>query len=69
MQAIEFITNLTPEPVLAIPQEVVAQLPKAGQVRVIVLTNGNADDAEWRLAGYEQFMRDDSAEDAIYDNY
>ncbi len=73
MQAIEFITTLTPEPVLAIPQEAVARLPKAGQVRVIVLTDvltGNdADDAEWRLAGYEQFMRDDSAEDAIYDKY
>ena len=69
MQAIEFITNLTPEPVLAIPQEVVAQLPTAGQVRVIVLTDGNnADDVEWHLAGYEQFMRDDAAEDAIYDN-
>ena len=64
MQAIEFITTLTPEPVLTIPQEVVAQLPQTGQVRVIVLTDGNADDAEWRLAGYEQFMRDDAAEDA-----
>ncbi len=69
MQAIEFITDLTPEPVLAIPQEVVAQLPKAGKVRVIVLTDGDSDDAEWRLAAYEQFMRDDSSEDAVYDNY
>ena len=68
MQAIEFITDLTPEPVLAIPQEVVAQLPKAGQVRVIVLTDGNSDDTKWRLAAYEQFMRDDSSDDAAYDN-
>ena len=73
MQAIEFITDLTSEPVLAIPLEVVAQLPKAGRVRVIVLTDGNSDDAEWRLAAYEQFMRDDSpadaGADAVYDNY
>jgi len=69
MQAIEFITDLTSEPVLAIPQEVVAQLPKAGRVRVIVLTDGDSDDAEWRLAAYEQFMRDDSSDDAVYDNY
>ncbi len=69
MQAIEFITDLTSEPVLVIPQEVVAQLPKAGWVRVIVLTDGNSDDAEWRLAAYEQFMRDDSSDDAVYDNY
>ena len=46
MQAIEFITDLTSEPVLAIPQEVVAQLPKAGRVRVIVLTDGDSDDVE-----------------------
>ncbi|MEO6724992.1 MAG: hypothetical protein ABIU20_01390, partial [Blastocatellia bacterium] len=32
MQAIEFIADLTSEPVLAIPEEVVAQLPKAGRV-------------------------------------
>ena len=69
MQAIEFITNLTADPVLAIPPEIVAQLPKAGQARVIVLTNGDAEDTEWRLAAYEQFMRDDSSEDAVYDNY
>ena len=69
MQAIEFITDLTSEPVLTIPQEVVAQLPKAGRVRVIVLADGDSEDAEWRLAAYEQFMRDDSSEDAVYDNY
>ena len=68
MQAIEFITELTSEPVLAIPQEVVAQLPKSGRVRVIVLTDGDSDDAEWRLAAYKQFMRDDSSDDAVYDN-
>jgi hypothetical protein len=55
--------------VLAIPKEIVAQLPQTGLARVIVLTDSNADDAEWRLASYEQFMRDDAAEDAIYDNY
>lgn len=69
MQAVEFITDLTSEPILKIPQEVVAQLPKAGQVRVIVLTTDNSDDTEWRLAAYEQFMRDDSPEDAVYDSY
>ena len=69
MQAIEFITDLTLEPVLAIPTEIVAQLPKTGRVRVIVLTENYSDDAEWRLAAYEQFMRDESSEDAVYDNY
>jgi len=69
MQAVEFITDLTSEPILRIPQEAVAQLPKAGRVRVIVLTTDNSDEAEWRLAAYEQFMRDDSSEDVVYDSY
>jgi hypothetical protein len=27
----------------------------------------NPDDAEWRSAAYEQFVREDPPEDAIYD--
>jgi hypothetical protein len=69
MRAVEFTTELGPDAVLTIPQEAAAQLPKAGKARVIVLTADNAGDAEWRLAAYEQFMREDSPEDAIYDTY
>jgi hypothetical protein len=53
MQAIEFIIELTSEPVLKIPQEIADQLPKAGRVRIIVLTSGHTEDAEWRTAAYE----------------
>ncbi len=69
MRAVEFTTERGPEPVLAIPLEAAAQLPKAGKARIIVLTAEDCDDAKWRLAAYEQFMRDDSPEDAIYDTY
>lgn len=67
MRAIEFTTELSGSPALAIPQEVAAQLPKSGRARVIVLTEDSTDDAEWRVGAYEQFLRDDSPEDAIYD--
>ena len=67
MKAVEFTTELNGQPVLAIPQDVAAQLPKVGKARVIVLTDEPTDDAEWRGAAYEQFLRDDSTEDAIYD--
>jgi hypothetical protein len=43
-------------------------LPKAGKARVIVLTDEGTDEAEWQAAAYEQFLRDDSVEDAIYDS-
>jgi len=43
-------------------------LPKAGKARVIVLTDADTDDSEWRTAGYQQFLREDPPEDAIYDS-
>jgi len=69
MHAVEFTVDLGPEPILTIPREAAAQLPKAGKARIIVLTADHTDDAEWRLAAYEHFMRDDSPEDAVYDSY
>jgi hypothetical protein len=69
VRAIEFTTELGEQPVVAIPQEVAAQLPKAGQARVIILTADDPEDAQWRNGAYEQFMRDDSPEDAVYDSY
>lgn len=69
MRAVEFTTELGPEPILAIPQDVASQLPKAGTARIIVLTRDEADDPGWQLGAYEQFMRDDAPEDAVYDDY
>jgi hypothetical protein len=69
MNAIEFTTELNGASVLAVPEEVAAQLPKSGRARVIVLTNDDAEDGQWRQATYEQFLRDDSPEDAIYDKH
>jgi len=67
MTAVEFIAELSGAPTLAIPQAAAAQLPKSGRARVIVLTDDSPADAEWRTAAYEQFLRDDPAEDAIYE--
>jgi hypothetical protein len=67
MRALEFTTELSGKPVLDIPQEIASQLPKTGAARIIVLTPDDTNDAEWRKAAYEQFMRDDSPEDAVYD--
>ena len=66
MNAVEFIAQLSGSPTLEIPSEVAARLPKSGRVRVLVLTEDEPDDAGWRAAGYDQFLRDDSAEDAVY---
>jgi len=66
MNAVEFTTELTDSGVLRIPSDAAAQLPKAGKARVIVLTDDQAEDAEWRLGAYAQFLREDPPEDAVY---
>lgn len=67
MNAIEFTTELSDEPILVVPAEAAAQLPKAGKARVIILTGNDPDDADWRTGAYEQFLRDDVPEDAEYE--
>ena len=69
MRAVEFTVELTKDPVLPIPQDVAAQLPSTGTARVIILTSEDADDQEWRRGAYQQFSRDDSSEDSVYDTY
>ena len=68
MNAVEFMTELSGAAVLSIPKEIAAQLPKSGKARIIVLTDENTEDGEWRAGTYEQFLRDDSPEDAVYDS-
>jgi hypothetical protein len=70
MHAIEFITELQAEPVLIVPPEIAAQLPKTERARVIVLTTEeDLEDDAWRRGAYAQFVRDDVPEDAVYDDY
>ena len=69
MHAVEFNTELGENPVVTIPREIAAQLPKAGNARIIILTADDPDETHWRIGAYEQFMRDDSPDDAVYDRY
>ncbi len=68
MNAIEFTTEVSGASALNIPSDVAAQLPKSGHARVIVLTDQDPEESQWRRAAYEQFLRDDSEEDAFYDS-
>jgi hypothetical protein len=69
MSSIEFEAELRGESTLALPPEVVERLPKSGRVTVVMLVPDDPDDKQWRLAAYEQFMKDDGPEDAVYDRY
>lgn len=67
MQAVEFETDLTGKATLSLPKKVAKQLPPSGKAKVIVLYG--EDETEWRKAAYEQFMKDDAPEDAVYDKF
>lgn len=69
MSTIEFETELHGKSELALPPEVVERLPKSGRATVVLLVHDDQDDQEWRQAAYEQFMKDDGPEDAVYDSY
>ena len=68
MHAVEFIAELNEVGTLRIPREVAKDLPCSGKARVILLTADGDGDAAWQAAAYQQFLRDDAPEDAIYDS-
>ena len=67
MNAVEFTVELTGAPVFTVPSEIASQLPTTGKARVILLTDASADPG-WQAMAYQQFLRDDSAEDEIYES-
>jgi hypothetical protein len=68
MNAVEFTVELNEHAGFTVPNEVAAKLPKTGTARVIVLTGDDDDEQAWQHATYQQFLRDDAPEDAIYDS-
>jgi len=67
MNVVEFTAELNESGTLRIPHEVAKNLPCSGKARIILLTAGRDGDRAWQAAAYEQFLRDDAPEDAIYD--
>ena len=65
MNAVEFVTDLSE---LNLPENVAHKLPHKGRARIIILTGVDEEDIAWRNIAYGQFLRDDSTEDAIYEN-
>ncbi|MDE2060152.1 MAG: hypothetical protein KGL31_08255 [candidate division NC10 bacterium] len=68
-KTIEFETELTGGPTLSIPPEIAAALPSRGKVTIVVVMDRDPEYTTWRKAAYEQFLSDDSEEDAVYDKY
>ena len=69
MKTVEFETELSGKQTLSIPPEIASLLPQEGKATVLLCVDMDPEDAVWRKAAYDQFLRDDSEEDAVYDRY
>ncbi|MBI4025723.1 MAG: hypothetical protein HY360_12135 [Verrucomicrobia bacterium] len=69
MKAVEFEVEMRGTTALPIPSQVAPQIPQSGKAKVILLFPEDIEDAAWRSGAYEQFMKDDSPEDSVYDQY
>ena len=69
MTTLEFEGSLSPNGTLRVPDDVASQLRSLESFRVVVVLPDDDDDAEaWHRLGIEQFLKDDSPTDAIYDD-
>ena len=65
----EFETELTGSRTLKLPPAIASALPLRGKATIMVLVDMDPEDSAWRRMTCEQFLRDDSEEDAVYDKY
>jgi hypothetical protein len=68
-RTVEFEAELTGGRTLDLPPEIASALPSRGKATVVVFVDMDPDDAAWQRAAYEQFLSDDSEDDATYDRY
>ena len=68
-KTIEFETELTGSNILQLPPNIASALPSHGKATIVVFVDMDPEDATWQKEAYEQFLSDDSEEDATYDRY
>jgi hypothetical protein len=67
MNAVEFETTLTQAGQIALPTELLDNIPAGQQLRVVVMWQAGAPDTAWQLAGRQCFEQAYSAEDSVYE--
>ena len=66
-RVIEFDAELTGNDFLCLPPEAAAALPSSGKATVVIFVDMDPEDAAWQRDAYEQFLSNDTEEDAKYD--
>jgi hypothetical protein len=67
MTAVEFESTVTPGGQIALPADVVAEIPVGEQLRVVVMWEPPEPDAAWRSAVRQRFEAAYCPEDTVYE--
>jgi hypothetical protein len=68
MKTADFRGELTSNGQIAVPPEILAQVPPGEPVRVVLQWGASEDDARWRAAGRRQFEAAYAADDSVYES-
>lgn len=67
MKAVEFEATMSQGGEIALPAELLGEIPAGQQLKVVVMWESGSVDAAWRAAGRLRFEEAYSAGDAIYE--
>ena len=67
MNAVEFESTVTAGGQIALPPEVVDEIPSGEHVKVVVMWEQSDEDSSFRAAGRRRFESAYSPEDAVYE--
>jgi len=67
MKAVEFESTITPGGQIALPADVLGEIPAGEQLRVVIMWGPSNSDFAWRSAGLQRFESAYCPEDAVYE--
>lgn len=67
MNTADFTGELTSSGQIAVPPEIVSQVPHGEPIRIVLQWGTSEEDAAWREVGMEQFAAAYSADDSVYE--
>ena len=67
MKAVEFESTMTPGGHIALPPEMVGDIPAGEQIRVVLMWEPSGQESEWQSAGRQRFESAYCAEDEVYE--
>jgi hypothetical protein len=67
MNTVDFKGELTPNGQIAVPPEILAQVPPGEKLQVVLRWGLSEEDTAWRAAGRRQFEAAYTADDSVYE--